>query len=144
MGLFDDVATLVRAERRILARSRRGLGPPSRPDFQAQRAGTHPQRRWGASLRSALGAVAIAAALLLSQNPAAAQFVCQDVVTGTGQGATATAGSLACGPGALTQFGTNSAALGVATQAIGDASTSVGNNNVAGGPGKAMRSPWAR
>ena len=99
MGLFDDVATLVRAERRILARSRRGLGPPSRPDFQAQRAGTHPQRRWGASLRSALGAVAIAAALLLSQNPAAAQFVCQDVVTGTGQGATATAGSLACGPG---------------------------------------------
>jgi len=90
---------------------------------------------WGKFERPTYG-LAIAGALLafgLMAEPAQAQFVCRDDVSGTAVGATATgAASVACGSFA-TASGVASTATGIVATASGDNSTATGAFSEASG-----------
>jgi hypothetical protein len=85
---------------------------------------------------------ALAAAPLLAPSQAAAQFVCSDTQTGTGQGATAGPNSVACGTGAIaggdgtvsnTATGVNANASGSGNAPNGVGNTATGNLATASG-----------
>jgi autotransporter adhesin len=79
-----------------------------------------------------LAAAALVAGIALAPAPASAQFVCQDVTSGTGNGATAGANSVACGTNASAS-GFNAAATGTVASATGENSTAMGSSSLASG-----------